>query len=437
MKIWQKNKENETNELVERFTVGNDQFFDGLLATYDIRGSIAHAKMLGSVGLLEEQEVQALVKELEVQLKQAEAGTFVIEAGVEDVHSQVEKNLIAALGDTGKKIHTGRSRNDQVAVDIKLFLKDKIKEVTQAVKELFDVLIHQSNTYKTVGMPGYTHMQVAMPSSVGLWLGSFAESFVDDLEMLVGAYRIIDKNPLGSGAGYGSVFPLDRQMTTELLGFNTLNWNSINAQYGRGKGEKALAAALSFIASTLSRLSMDCCLFMNENYQFITFPKELTTGSSIMPHKKNPDVFELIRAKCNRIQAVPNELNLLTTNLTTGYHRDIQLTKEILFPAIEDVVDALKMAALMMRNCSVNTEAINDEKYNNLYSVNAINQLIIKGIPFRDAYVSIGQQIENGTFDASSYKADVPEKAHEGSVFRLCNKEIEEAFDEVFNKIGR
>ena len=329
MKIWQKKDGQNPDDMVDRFTVGKDKEFDILLAEYDILGSIAHSKMLAKVGLLSDTELTDVLRGLEEILGEIRSGNFVIEDGAEDVPSQVE-GLLQKIGDAGKKIHSGRSRNDQVAVDIKLFLRAKIKEISGEVQSLFDLLINQSEKNKDKGLPGYTHLQLAMPSSFGLWFGAYAESLVDDMEMMAGTMRIINKNPLGSGAGFGSTFPLDRRMTTELLGFDTLNWNAINAQTGRGKGERAMASAMSFIASTMARLSMDCCLYMNEHFGFISFPEHLTTGSSIMPHKRNPDVFELIRGKCNRIQALPNELNLLCTNLPSGYHREMQLTKEIL-----------------------------------------------------------------------------------------------------------
>ena len=436
MKIWQKKDGQNPDDMVDRFTVGKDKEFDILLAEYDILGSIAHSKMLAKVGLLSEAELNEVTKGLEEILSDIRSGHFAIEDGAEDVHSQVEGLLTKKIGDAGKKIHSGRSRNDQVAVDIKLFLRAKIKEISGEVQSLFDLLINQSEKNKDKGLPGYTHLQLAMPSSFGLWFGAYAESLVDDMEMMVGTMRIINKNPLGSGAGFGSTFPLDRRMTTELLGFDTLNWNAINAQTGRGKGERAMASAMSFIASTLARLSMDCCLYMNEHFGFISFPEHLTTGSSIMPHKRNPDVFELIRGKCNRIQALPNELNLLCANLPSGYHREMQLTKEILFPAIEDLIFCLKMAQLMLSNISIKDDILTDKKYTYLFTVDALNQLVVSGVPFRDAYKIIGNQVADGSFTFDPSKAEIPEHPHEGSIYRLCNDEIKKEMEKVMRKMN-
>ena len=353
MKLWEKSYK--TNERIEKFTVGNDPGFDVQLAEYDVLGNIAHARMIAFIGLITKAELKKLETELKKIHKLVKAGKFKIETGIEDVHSQVEFMLTEALGDTGKKIHVGRSRNDQVLVDVKLFLREKIREVTGNIDELFKLLISQSEKYKNHLLPGYTHFQVAMPSSFGLWFGAYAESLTDDIETLLAAYRIVNKNPLGSAAGYGSSFPLKRTMTAELLGFETLNHNSIYAQMTRGKSEKVVAQAMSNVASTLSKLAYDVCLYMNQEFGFVKFPDELTTGSSIMPHKKNPDVFELIRARCNRIQSVPNELALLTGNLPSGYHRDLQLTKEILFPAIESLQECIAMTVLMLENISINS----------------------------------------------------------------------------------
>ncbi|HVY74450.1 MAG TPA: argininosuccinate lyase, partial [Puia sp.] len=359
---------------------------------------------------------------LKKMLTDIHEGRFQIEPGVEDIHSQVEFNLTRTIGEAGKKIHSGRSRNDQVAVDIKLYLRAEIKRVKDAVKDLFDLLIFKSNQHEQDLLPGYTHLQIAMPSSFGLWFGAYAESLVDDLEMLAAAYRVADKNPLGSGAGYGSSFPLNRKMTTEQLGFYSLHYNSVYAQMSRGKTEKLVSFGLSAIAATLGKLAMDCCLYMNQNFGFISFPDELTTGSSIMPHKKNPDVFELIRGKCNRIQAVPNELNLLMSNLPSGYHRDMQLTKEILFPAIEELKACLQMAVLMLSNIRITKDILKDEKYKYLFSVEAVNELVNQGVSFREAYKTVGNQIAKGEF---SFDLSRPlHHTHEGSLGNLCNPEI-------------
>jgi argininosuccinate lyase len=419
MKLWQKDATN-TSELVERFTVGRDKEFDLLLAEYDVIGSLAHTAMLERVGLLPTEEYVQVKAELENILQQINEGDFSLREDVEDIHSQIELMLTEKIGDAGKKIHSGRSRNDQVAVDLKLFLRAEILNIKELTVGLFELLQQLSDTHKDMLLPGYTHLQLAMPSSFGLWFGAYAESLVDDMNMLLTAYRMANKNPLGSGAGYGSSFPLDRSYTTQLLGFDSLHYNSVYAQMSRGKTEKFVAMALSSIASTLSRFSMDVCLYMNQNFGFISFPTELTTGSSIMPHKKNPDVFELIRAKCNRIQSVPNELTLLTNNLPSGYHRDMQLTKEILFPAIVDLKDCLKMACLMLEHIQVKKEILGDEKYKYLFTVEKVNELVNQGVSFRDAYVQVGNEVENGTF---SY-ASTLNHTHEGSIGNLCNKEI-------------
>lgn len=430
MKLWQK-KDTATSALVEAFTVGRDQEFDLLLAKYDVQGSIAHVTMLGEVGLMTQEEAAAAVKGLQEILHAIEQGSFIIEEEVEDVHSQVEQLLTAKIGDAGKKIHSGRSRNDQVAVDIKLYLRAEILQIKEQVKALFDLLQQQSETHKHKLLPGYTHLQIAMPSSAGLWLGAYAESLVDDLELLVAAYRIVNKNPLGSGAGYGSSFPLNRKRTTELLHFSTLNWNSMYAQMTRGKAEKATAIGISAIAATLARLSMDCCLYMNQNFGFISFPDELTTGSSIMPHKKNPDVLELIRGKCNRLQSVPNEITLLLTNLPGGYHRELQLTKEILFPAIEELKACLQLMMLMLQNIHIADNILTDEKYKYLFSVEAVNERVNQGVPFREAYQQVGNAIANGNFE---YDFKQLRHTHEGSIGNLCNHEIREAMEQVLQQ---
>lgn len=431
MKLWSK-ETTSTSQLVEQFTVGRDKEFDILLAKYDVQGSMAHVRMLGEVGLMTEEEAATAIKGLEEIAAEIEQGKFKIEEGIEDVHSQVEFILTQRIGDAGKKIHSGRSRNDQVAVDIKLYLRAEVLAVKEEVKETFDLLIEQSEKFKDHLLPGYTHLQIAMPSSFGLWLGAYAESLTDDMELLAAAYQVANKNPLGSGAGYGSSFPLNRKRTTELLGFKTLNWNSVYAQMSRGKTEKVIGTALAGIAGSIGRLAMDACLYINQNFGFISFPSELTTGSSIMPHKKNPDVFELIRAKCNRIQAVPNELTLLLANLPSGYHRDLQLTKEILFPAIEELKACLQMTRLMLKNMSVTSNILDDEKYKYLFSVEAVNELVNKGIPFREAYKEVGNQIEKGAFNFD-YKKQL-HHVHEGSLGNLCNAEIASVMSRVLDK---
>ena len=425
MKLWQKG--NDSLSEVTRFTVGQDRELDLHLARFDVLGSLAHIEMLESVGLLSNEEREKLSSELKVIYRQIVAGDFKIEEGVEDIHSQVELLLTKKLGDMGKKIHSGRSRNDQVLVDIKLFLRDELQQLTAEIKNLFDLLLSKSEEHKEKLLPGYTHLQLAMPSSFGLWFGSYAESFVDDVITLEAAYRIVNKNPLGSAAGYGSSFPLNRKMTTELLGFDDLNYNVVYAQMGRGKTEKIVAAALSNVAATMAKLSMDVCLFLNQNFSFISFPDDVTTGSSIMPHKKNPDVFELIRGKCNALQALPNEITLLTTNLPSGYHRDLQLLKEKLFPAFSTLKDCLRMAVFMLSRIRVSDRILHDEKYKFLYSVEEVNKLVLSGIPFRDAYQKIGTDIEQGKFTPSKEL----HHTHEGSLGNLANDQIKRMFVEA------
>jgi len=433
MKLWQK-ENTSVSEKIEKFTVGRDKEFDLLLAKHDVKGSIAHIKMLAQVGLMTPEETDMAVKGLESILTEIETGQFQIEDGIEDVHSQVEYLLTQRVGEAGKKIHSGRSRNDQVAVDIKLYLREEIGNIKQQVSELFHLLISQSEKYKDVLLPGYTHLQIAMPSSFGLWFGAYAESLVDDMEVLAAAYAVTNKNPLGSGAGYGSSFPLNRTLTTELLQFASLNYNAVYAQMSRGKTEKIVAMGISSVAATLSKLSMDCCLYLNQNFGFISFPSHLTTGSSIMPHKKNPDVFELIRAKCNRIQATPNELTLLLNNLPSGYHRDLQLTKEILFPAIEEVKACIEMAVLMLTNIDVKENILSDDKYKYLFSVEAVNEMVNEGIPFREAYQRVGNQIEKNAFDFDYTKG--LKHTHEGSIGNLGNDEIQKQFKLVLQKFN-
>jgi argininosuccinate lyase len=428
MKLWQKNTT--VSSAVEKFTVGKDKEFDLMLAPYDVLGNIAHAKMLATVGLLTNDESAALVKELQSIYSIAMSGDLTIADSVEDIHSQVEFLLTKALGDTGKKIHSARSRNDQVLVDIKLFLRNEIEELVQAVQPFFALLITQSEKYKSQLLPGYTHLQLAMPSSFGLWFGAYAESLVDDLITLQSAYQVVNKNPLGSAAGYGSSFPINRTMTTELLGFADLNYNVVYAQMGRGKAERITSQAMANLAETLARLSMDMCLYLNQNFDFVSFPPELTTGSSIMPHKKNPDVFELIRSHCNRIKALPNEISMMTTNLPSGYHRDLQLLKEHLFPAFQTLKDCLSMAHLMLENISVKENIMNDAKYKYAFSVEAVNALVLEGLPFRDAYKKVGLDIESGNFEIGSEVNHV----HEGTIGNLCNEQIQKMMQTVLEK---
>lgn len=425
MKLWQKNN-NSTHE-VNRFTVGKDREMDSYLASYDVLGSLAHVKMLEKVGLLTSAECEDLVRELKLIYQQIEKGEFTLREEVEDIHSQVELELTQRLGDTGKKVHMARSRNDQVLVDLKLFLRAELEKTVGAVQPLFNLLQQQSETYKDHLLPGYTHLQLAMPSSFGLWFGAYAESLVDDLIQIQATYQVINKNPLGSAAGYGSSFPIDRTYTTKLLGFGDLNYNVVYAQMGRGKAEKLVAQSLSGIADTLSRLSMDACLFMNQQFGFISFPEELTTGSSIMPHKKNPDVFELIRSHCNRIKALPNEISLMTTNLPSGYHRDLQLLKEHLFPAFGTLRDCIQMMALMLGNITIEKELLANDKYKYLFSVEEVNKLVLQGVPFRDAYKQVGQSIEAGSYQWSSQI----QHTHEGSIGNLCTEQIKLRMEET------
>jgi len=431
MKLWQK-ENTSVSELIEKFTVGRDKEFDLLLAKYDVQGSIAHVTMLGEVGLMTKEEASKAVEALKRIEDEILNSDFEIRNDVEDVHSQVEFLLTERIGEIGKKIHSGRSRNDQVAVDIKLYLRAEVQNIKEEVKQLFDLLIQQSDKFRNKLLPGYTHLQIAMPSSFGLWFGAYAESLTDDLEVLASSFHVANKNPLGSGAGYGSSFPLNRTLTTEQLNFSTLNYNSVYAQMSRGKTEKIVSMGLSCIAATLSKLSMDCCLYLSQNFGFVSFPSELTTGSSIMPHKKNPDVFELIRAKCNRIQSIPNELTLLLNNLPSGYHRDLQLTKEILFPAIEELKACLQLARLMLSKIEVRDNILADEKYKYLFSVEAVNELVNKGISFREAYQQIGNQIEKGEFSFDFSKG--LHHTHEGSIGNLCNEQIQKQMQMVLQK---
>jgi argininosuccinate lyase len=433
MKLWQK-ESTSVSQLVESFTVGRDKEFDILLAPYDVQGSIAHVTMLGEVGLMSVEEANIAVTALQEIQTEITSGSFTLQEDVEDIHSQIELLLTERIGDIGKKIHTGRSRNDQVAVDIKLFLRAQVLAIKEEASSLFTLLQSLSERHKSHLLPGYTHLQIGMPSSFGLWFGAYAESLTDDLEMLAAAFTIANKNPLGSGAGYGSSAPLNRSRTTVLLQFAALNYNSVYAQMTRGKTEKVVGMAMSGIAATLSKLSMDCCLYMNQNFGFISFPDNLTTGSSIMPHKKNPDVFELIRAKCNRIQSIPNELTLLLNNLPSGYHRDLQLTKEILFPAIEELKACMQLMHLMLSAVQVKERILEDEKYTYLFSVEAVNELVNNGVPFREAYQQVGNRINQGSFQYDLSQG--LNHTHEGSIGNLNNSEIKAAFEAVLEKFS-
>ncbi|MBD1209221.1 MAG: argininosuccinate lyase [Ignavibacteria bacterium] len=423
MKLWSKSS-TRTDEAVERFTVGRDRELDHALAEYDVAGSLAHGAMLHSINLLTSDEWRGLQRELRNIGREVRAGKFQIEDGIEDVHSEVELLLTRRLGDTGKKIHSGRSRNDQVALDCKLFFREELRRIAQSTEAFFNRLISLADSHKNALLPGYTHLQIAMPSSFGLWFSAYAESLADDMIMLLAAYRITNKNPLGSAAGYGSSFPLNRRMTTELLGFDDLNYNVIYAQMGRGKTERIIAQALSSLAATLGKMAMDITLFMSQNFGFVSFPDDLTTGSSIMPHKKNPDVFELIRARCNRLLALPNEITLLTANLPSGYHRDAQLLKEAIFPAFESMKECLEIAEFALGQIAVRTDILDDERgkalYAYLFSVEVVNEYALQGMPFRDAYKRVGEDIATGNF--------VPSReikhTHEGSIGNLCLEEI-------------
>ena len=425
MKLWSKGFE--PDKLIEEFTVGRDRELDLRLAKYDVEGSMAHIRMLESIGLLQADELKILLEALEEIKATAERGEFVIEEGIEDVHSQVELMLTRKLGDVGKKIHSGRSRNDQVLVDLKLFLRDEMKNIAGHVLALFERLQKLSNEHAGVLMPGYTHLQVAMPSSFGLWFGAYAESLVDDMQLVLAAYNVANQNPLGSAAGYGSSFPLNRTMTAELLNFNNLHFNVVAAQMSRGKTERAVAYAIAALASTLGKMAMDVCLFMCQNFGFISFPDELTTGSSIMPHKKNPDVFEIMRGKCNRLQSVPNEISLLTANLPLGYHRDLQLLKDIIFPATTEICSCLDMCDFMLQNIRVNGEILSDSRYDYLFTVEDVNRLALGGMPFRDAYREVGMQVQRGEYKPTKEV----NHTHEGSIGNLCNDKIAEKMRRV------
>ena len=425
MKLWDKGFS--TDQKIDHFTVGNDRELDLLLAKYDVIASKAHAKMLGKIGLLTNDETISLVKELDNIAKTVEAGSFTIEDTFEDMHSKIEFLLTDKLGDTGKKIHTARSRNDQILVAMHLYLKDELKEIKSETVTFFNLLMDLAEEHKKVLLPGYTHLQIAMPSSFGLWFSAYAESLIDDLYFIDAAFKVADQNPLGSAAGYGSSFPIDRSFTTKEMGFDTLKYNVVAAQMGRGKVEKATAFGMSSIASTLSKMAMDICLYMSQNFNFISFPDELTTGSSIMPHKKNPDVFELVRAKCNKLQAVPNQLTMITNNLPSGYHRDLQLVKEVIVPAIQDLKACLEILTFSLKEIRVNQNILENPKYDYLFSVDTLNELVQDGMPFRDAYKKMGLEINEGTFTP---KRDI-EHTHEGSLGNLCLKEIREKMKKV------
>ena len=424
-KIWEKGIP--VDELIEKFTIGKDRDLDVLLATYDVLGSVAHVKMLNAIGLIKDNELPLLVEELIAIYKTAQDGKFEIEEGIEDVHSQVELMLTRKLGDIGKKIHSGRSRNDQVLVDLKLFARNEIKELVELSNQLFKLLIRRSEEGKDILIPGYTHLQVAMPSSFGLWFGAYAESLTDDLQLLNAAWKITNQNPLGSAAGYGSSFPLNRQMTTDLLGFDQMNYNVVYAQMGRGKVEKTIAFAISSIAATLSKMAFDVCLFTSQNFGFITLPDNMTTGSSIMPHKKNPDVFELLRSHCNKLQALPNEITLMVNNLPSGYFRDLQIIKEVFIPAFEELKSCLKIAAYAIEFMKINSKVLDDKKYDLIFSVEEVNKLVTEGMPFRDAYKHVAQKIIDGDF--------MPVKrvkhTHEGSIGNLYNDAIVKKMDTI------
>lgn len=424
MKLWQKNYQ--VDKSIDTFTVGDDRDLDLYMAKFDVLGSLAHTRMLEKVGLLTAEDLEQVQQGLKDIYYEIEAGNFTIEDGVEDVHSQVEMLLTRRLGEVGKKIHSGRSRNDQVLVDIKMFMRHELMRIVSSYQRLFDVLQGLSNEHKDKLLPGYTHLQLAMPSSFGMWFGAYAEAITDDMEVLVAAYNSTNKNPLGSAAGYGSTFPLDRQLTTDLLGFDTLNYNAVFAQMSRGKAERNVAFAIASVASTLSKLAYDVVLYMNQNFGFISFPDELTTGSSIMPHKKNPDVFELIRGKCNVLQSLPNEIMLLTSNLPSGYHRDLQLTKDVIFPAFAKIVSCIDMTTYMLSQVKVKDGLLDDEKYDVLFSVDAVNNLVVEGKPFRDAYKIVGGEIAEGKFKRPAQL----NYQHLGSIGNLANEKIAELMEQ-------
>ncbi|MCI4667352.1 MAG: argininosuccinate lyase [Bacteroidia bacterium] len=425
MKLWDKGIS--PNEALESFTVGKDRELDLFLAPFDVIGSLAHVNMLCKIGLLSQEDYDAIQSELRLIYEEIEKGNFTIEDQIEDVHSQVELILTQKLGDTGKRVHSGRSRNDQVLVDLKLFFVAALKDLVKEIENLFHTLQLQSETYKEVLMPGYTHTQVAMPSSFGLWFGSYAENLIEDLHFFLAAFRVVDQNPLGSAAGYGSSFPLDRRHTTKLLGFSTLSYNVVHAQMGRGKTERSIAFALASLGSTLNKMATDVCLYMSQNFAFVSLPDELTTGSSIMPHKKNPDGFEILRAKSNRLQALPAQLSMITTNLSSGYHRDLQLTKELVLPGIFEAMECLQMANLMIKEIKVNPHLLEKDTYKYIFSVEAVNKYVLEGMSFREAYKKIGKEIQEGSYQDAKSVAHT----HEGSIGQLCKQEILEKFQKV------
>ncbi len=427
--LW--NKGFEPDQLIENFTVGQDRELDLRLARYDVQGSMAHIKMLQKIGLLSQEELARLLPALQEIADSIERGEFVIEDGVEDVHSQVEFLLTSKLGDIGKKIHSGRSRNDQVLVDLKLFFRDELRTISKAVDKLFHRLQLLSEEHRDKLMPGYTHLQVAMPSSFGLWFGAYAESLTDDMQLVVAAYNIANQNPLGSAAGYGSSFPLDREMTTELLGFANPHYNVVAAQMSRGKTERAVASAVAAVASTLGHMAMDVCMWMCNNFAFVSFPDELTTGSSIMPHKKNPDVFEIMRGKCNRLQSLPNELTILTANLPLGYNRDLQLMKDIMFPATTSLVECLDMADFMLQHIRVKDNILDDPRYDYIFTVEDVNRLVLQGVPFRDAYKQVGMAVQNKTYRPTRTVSHT----HLGSIGNPANKEIAAKMEELMGRV--
>ena len=427
-KLWDKGFE--PDKMIEEYTVGDDRELDMRLARYDVQGSLAHIAMLETIGLLTAGELEKLTAGLKEIAAEIEAGRFEIEPGTEDVHSQVELMLTRRLGDAGKKIHSGRSRNDQVLVDLKLFLRDELRQTAEAVKTVFDRLQTLSEQYKEILMPGYTHLQIAMPSSFGLWFGAYAETLVDDMRLIAAAWHIANQNPLGSAAGYGSSFPLDREMTTRLLGFEALHYNVVAAQMSRGKSERTAANAIAAVAATIGRLAMDICLFMSQNFGFVSLPDNLTTGSSIMPHKKNPDVFEIMRGKCNRLQGVPNEIALLVTNLPLGYHRDLQLLKDILFPATATLAECLAMCDFMLQHIRVRENILDDARYDYLFTVEDVNRLVLQGVPFREAYRRVGEQVQAGTYRPTREVRHT----HEGSIGNLCNDRIRAKMERVMER---
>lgn len=429
-KLWQKTTD--VNQLVENFTVGRDREFDRQMAAFDVLGSLAHTQMLQTINLLSADDLRLVQTELKKIYQEIDNDNFEIEAGVEDVHSQVELLLTRRIGDAGKKIHSGRSRNDQVLVDLKLFFRSELQQVVESVQELFKLLLELSEKHKDVFLPGYTHLQVAMPSSFGLWFGAYAESLVDDMELVLAAYNITNKNPLGSAAGYGSSFPLNRTLTTQLLGFANLNYNVVYAQMGRGKTERIIAQALSAVAATLAKMAMDQCLYLSQNFAFVSYPDNLTTGSSIMPHKKNPDVWEIMRGKCNRLQALPTDVAMMTTNLPSGYHREMQLLKELIFPAFAELKSCLQMAHFMLQHIEVKTNILDDQRYAYLFSVEEVNRQVLEGVPFRDAYKQVGMAIEQGNF----HPHKEVHHTHEGSIGNLGNNHIANAMENVVQKFN-